>query len=219
MKLSGLKEWPRTCFLTYNQRSKKNDDGTHGGSEHGKKLEVKAKGQPVPCHTTLREINLKYLLILKLQYMFLQSQNVTITANYEFWGMEKGSTKNKKQQQMENNLQETTKEGDGCITKNVQGDMANPGHLLKKGASAKANSTYMNKSMTYLLSWSIDNPDPCSTSLVKFTISSFRARIVSFAFCSLSQAESTIFQAFSISYMGHGTLVSKTKLGSRCKIN
>lgn len=93
----------------------------------------------------------------------------------KFLGVEKGSIKKKKK----NSNRQATISGNPtreCLTftKNQQA----PGCLLKKEASTSK--------MTYLLSWSIDSPDPCSTSLVRFTISSFRARIVSFAFCSLS---------------------------------
>lgn len=52
----------------------------------------------------------------------------------------------------------------------------------------------------YLWSCPIVNPAPCSTSLLRFAISSFKDWIVSRALCSLSWAASTIFHAFSISW-------------------
>ena len=51
----------------------------------------------------------------------------------------------------------------------------------------------------YLWSCPMVKPAPCSTSLLRFAISSFKDWIVSLALCSLSWAASTIFQAFSIS--------------------
>lgn len=52
----------------------------------------------------------------------------------------------------------------------------------------------------YLWSCPMVKPAPCSTSLLRFAISSFKDWIVSLALCSLSWAASTIFHAFSISY-------------------
>ena len=52
----------------------------------------------------------------------------------------------------------------------------------------------------YLWSCPMVKPAPCSTSLLRFAISSFKDWIVSLALCSLSCAASTIFHAFSISY-------------------
>ena len=83
---------------------------------------------------------------------------------------------------------------------------------------------------TYLLSWPILRPAPCSTNLVKFVISCFKAWMVSLARVSFSCAASTIFQAFSISWgkqkKGHAPLLSiiTNKLvsllyNSQCKIN
>lgn len=95
--------------------------------------------------------------------------------------MEKGSIKRKKIA-LDRKLQETHKEGELCITKVT---LASP-RLSVKGVLYKSKFNTHQKGTTYLLSWSNDSPDPCSTSLVRFTISSFRARIVSFAFCSLS---------------------------------